>query len=73
MNNEFAVLSHFLESLGPEVSGHSSSPLTPEQIERIHLFVAGKLSPEDRAELLPGILENEKAIRELVRTLQAQG
>ena len=73
MNNEIALLSQFLDSLGPEVSGHSSSALTPDQIERIQLFAAGKLSPEDRAELLPGILENEKALRELVQTLQVQG
>jgi hypothetical protein len=72
MNNEIAILTQFLESLGPEVSGHSSSPLTQEQIEKINLFAAGKLNAEDRAALLPGILENEKALHELVQTLQSQ-
>jgi hypothetical protein len=72
MNNEIALLSQFLENLGPEVSGHSSSPLTPDQIERIQLFAAGKLSPTEREALLPSILENERAIHELVQTLQAQ-
>ena len=72
MNNEIAILTQFLESLGPEVSGHSSSPLTQEQIEKINLFAAGKLNAEDRAALLPGILENEKALHELVQTMQSQ-
>ncbi|HQZ26994.1 MAG: hypothetical protein KA250_02480 [Verrucomicrobiales bacterium] len=72
MNNEIAILTQFLESLGPEASGRSSSPLTQEQIEKITLFASGKLNAEGRAELLPGILGNEKALHELVQTLQAQ-
>ncbi len=57
MNNEIALLAQFLESLGPEVSGHSASPLTDEQLERIRLFASGKLGPNERQELLPSILE----------------
>ncbi|HQW30270.1 MAG: hypothetical protein KA152_02905 [Verrucomicrobiales bacterium] len=72
MNNEIVIITQFLESLGPEVSGHSSFPLTKEQIERIHLFAAGKLSAAERESLLPGILGNEKALHELVQRLQAQ-
>ncbi len=72
MNNEISLLTQFLDSLGPEVSGHSSSPLSPEQIEKIQLFAAGKLSPADREALLPSILENERAIHELVQTLKAE-
>ncbi len=72
MNNEIALLTQFLESLGPEVSGHSSSsPLDPDEIARIQLFAAGKLSAAERDALLPGILENEVALRELVSALQA--
>ncbi len=71
MNNEIALLTQFLESLGPEVSGHSSAPLDPDDIARIQLFAAGKLSAADRDALLPGILENEVALRELVSALQA--
>lgn len=71
MNNEIALLTQFLESLGPEVSGHSSAPLDREQIAKIQLFAAGKLSAADREALLPKILDNEHAIRELVSTLQA--
>lgn len=71
MNNEIALLTQFLENLGPEVSGHSSSPLEPDQITQIQLFAAGKLSAADRDALLPSILENERAIHELVLTLQA--
>ena len=72
MNNEIAIITQFLESLGPEVSGHSSSPLTSEQIERIQLFAAGKLSAAERESLLPSILGNEKALHQLVQTLQRQ-
>jgi hypothetical protein len=72
MNNEISLLTQFLDSLGPEVSGHASSPLSPEQIEKIQLFAAGKLSPADREALLPSILENERAIHELVQTLKAE-
>lgn len=72
MNNEIAILSQFLEILGPEVSGHSSTPLSDDQIEKIHLFVAGKLGVAEREALLPSILENERALHELVETLQAQ-
>jgi hypothetical protein len=72
MNNEIALLAQFLESLGPEVSGHSASPLTEEQLERIRLFASGKLGPMERQELLPSILENETALHTLVKTLQSQ-
>lgn len=70
MNNEIALLAQFLESLGPEVSGHSASPLTPEQIEKIQQFASGKLGPAERQQLLPSILENETALHTLVRTLE---
>ncbi len=72
MNDDFSVLAKFLESLGPEVSGHSSSPLTDEQLVRIGQFAEGKLSAEDRESLLPEILGNEKALHELVQRLQGQ-
>lgn len=72
MNNEIALLSQFLESLGPEVSGHSAVPLSQEQIERIREFASGKLGPAERQALLPSILENETALHALVKTLQAQ-
>ncbi len=72
MNNEIAILSQFLENLGPEVSGHSSTPLSAEQVEQIQLFAAGKLGVAERDLLLPSILENEKALHELVETLQGQ-
>ena len=72
MNNEIALLAQFLESLGPEVSGHSASPLSVEQAERIRLFASGKLGPAERQELLPSILENETALHTLVKTLQSQ-
>ncbi|MBU6178410.1 MAG: hypothetical protein KGR69_02040 [Verrucomicrobia bacterium] len=72
MNNEIALLAQFLESLGPEVSGHSASPLTEEQLERIRLFALGKLGPLERLELLPGIVDNETALHALVKTLQSQ-
>lgn len=72
MNNEISVLAQFLESLGPEVSGHSSVPLTDDQIEQIRQFADGQLDADAREALLPQILENEKALHELVSRLQKQ-
>lgn len=72
MNNEIALLAQFLESLGPEVSGHSASPLTEEQAEKIRLFASGKLGPAERQALLPSILENETALHALVKTLEGR-
>jgi hypothetical protein len=72
MNNEIALLAQFLETLGPEVSGHSASPLSAEQIERIRELASGKLGPSERQALLPSLLENETALSTLVKALQAQ-
>ncbi len=72
MNNEIALLAQFLETLGAEVSGHSASPLSAEQIERIREFASGKLGPSERQALLPSLLENETALSTLVKALQAQ-
>lgn len=72
MNNEIALLAQFLESLGPEVSGHSASPLTEEQAEKIRLFASGKLGPAERQALLPSILENETALHALVKSLEGR-
>jgi hypothetical protein len=71
MNNEIALLAQFLESLGPEVSGHSASPLSDEEKAQIQLFAQGKLGPAERQALLPSILENETALHALVKSLQA--
>lgn len=71
MNNDFSILAQFLENLGPEVSGHSSNPLSETQIEMIQKFAQGQLSDEDRENLLPEILGNETALHELVNKLQA--
>ncbi len=70
MQNEFALLSQFLQNLEPEVSGHSASPLTAEEIEKIRMFAAGRLGEKERALLLPGILENETALKTLLQSLK---
>ena len=73
MNNDFALLNQFLESLGPEVAGHSSNePLTDEQSEMISRFAGGSLSEKDRESLLPSLLENENALRALVEAIRAR-
>lgn len=72
MKDDFSILSQFLDSLGPEVSGRSSSPLTDEQANLIRLFAAGDLGEEARDTLLPELLGNETALRELVSHLQAR-
>tara|TARA_B110000305_G_C19419459_1_gene630021 strand:+ start:1767 stop:1988 length:222 start_codon:yes stop_codon:yes gene_type:complete len=73
MNNDFSILAQFLDNLGPEVSGHSSTTLTPAELEQIQLFAAGKLDEAKRDEILPSILGNEKALHQLVEQLRAQG
>lgn len=70
MKNEVSILSQFLDSLGPEVSGRSSEPLTEEQIKQIQSFAEGNLSEEARESLLPEILDNERALHELVCRLK---
>lgn len=72
MNNDFSILAQFLETLGPEVSGHSSATLTPDQLVRIQRFAEGKLSASERDMLLPEIVNNDKAIHELVQALKAR-
>jgi hypothetical protein len=72
MNDDFVVLAQFLESLGPEVSGHASSTLTEEQSLLLNKFAEGRLTDEERDALLPEILGNEKALHELVKNLQSQ-
>lgn len=72
MNNDISVIAQFLESLGPEVSGHSASPLSDDQISLIKQFAEGKLDAVSRDELLPEILGNEKALHELVAKLKAE-
>lgn len=74
MNNEFSILAQFLENLGPEVSGRNgnSAALTDDQINQIKKFAAGELSAEQRDALLPDILENDKALHELVQALQSK-
>lgn len=72
MNNEISIVAQFLESLGPEVSGHSAAPLSEEQIQQIRQFADGKLDAEARSEILPELLSNEQALHELVTSLRAQ-
>ncbi len=73
MKNDFALLSQFLDTLGPEVAGHSSSePLTDEQTQQISEFASGKLTDQQREALLPSLLENENAIQALVDAIRAQ-
>lgn len=73
MDNEFAVLAQFLGSLGPEVSGRSSSPLNEEQMATIQQFVEGKLGAAERESFVSGIIDNDTAIHELVQKIKAIG
>jgi len=72
MENEFAILSQFLSQVGPEVSARSGLPVTDAQRQLIERFANGDLTSEEREQLLPDILENEKALRELVQAIQSQ-
>lgn len=72
MKNDFEILAQFLENMSPEVSGRSGMNLSPEQEELIRKFADGTLNAEAREELMPALLENEKALRELVHVIQSQ-
>ncbi|MEO0415847.1 MAG: hypothetical protein AAF226_12950, partial [Verrucomicrobiota bacterium] len=68
----FSLLNEFLQQLSPEVVGHSDSPLTAEDQALISQFAQGELSESDREKLMPRILENEKALRNLVDAIQSR-
>ena len=73
MKNDFALLSQFLENLGPEVAGRSvQEPLTDDQSRLIGKFANGELADDERESLLPSLLENETALRALVQAIRAQ-
>ena len=73
MNNDFALLTQFLENLGPEVAGHSSNePITDEQTQLISDFASGNLSANDRESLLPALLENENALQALIEAIRSR-
>ncbi len=72
MNNDFAVLAQFLENMSPEVSGRSGMNLSPEQAELIQKFAGGNLDAAAREDLMPALIENEKALRELVNAIESQ-
>ena len=73
MENEFALLSQFLEELGPEVLGHAANlPVTEDQLEQITKFAAGTLSAQEREELLPTLIENEQALHDLVQAIKSR-
>ncbi len=72
MENEFALLSQFLEEMNPEVMGHSSAPVTEEEREVINRFAAGGLNAEERAAILPTLIENEQALHDLVQAIKSR-
>ncbi len=72
MENEFALLCQFLEEMSPEVTGHNSRPVTPEQHEKINRFAAGSLNAKERESLLPTLIENEQALHDLVQAIKSR-
>lgn len=73
MKNDFALLSQFLENLGPEVAARSvQEPLTDDQTLMIGKFANGELADSERESLLPALLENENALQALVQAIRAQ-
>ncbi|MEM7699184.1 MAG: hypothetical protein AAF236_12355 [Verrucomicrobiota bacterium] len=72
MKNEISLLTQFLENLEPEVAGRSGHPVTDDQRALITKFASGDLDAESRDALLPELLENEQAIRELVTQLESR-
>jgi len=72
MDNDFLLLAKFLENVEPEVSARSGQPVTDEQRALIERFATGELGASERERILPDLLENEKALRELVQVIRAQ-
>ena len=72
MENEFALLSQFLEEMSPEVMGHNNLPVTDEQLELINKFAAGGLNAKEREALLPTLIENEQALHDLVQAIKSR-
>ncbi|MCB1237388.1 MAG: hypothetical protein KDM91_20150 [Verrucomicrobiae bacterium] len=69
MNNEFEILSAFLESFEPEVSGRSAEPVSDADRDKIERFARGELGADERAAVAPMLAANENAMRVLLRAL----
>ncbi|NNE92492.1 MAG: hypothetical protein HKN23_12665 [Verrucomicrobiales bacterium] len=66
-DNEFELLSAFLQSVEPEVSGHSAGPVSDKEKSLISQFAKGELGDEEtRATIVSTLLENERALQMLV-------
>ena len=72
MENEFALLSQFLEEMGPEVIGHESLPVTDDELKLINKFAAGSLNSKEREQLLPILIKNEQALHDLVQAIKGR-
>jgi hypothetical protein len=72
MDNDFEILSAFLDSVEPEVSGRSAAPVSDVDRERIQQFARGELSDSDREALLPSLASNETALQLLVEAVGRQ-
>ena len=72
MDNDFEILSNFLDSVEPEVSGRSAAPVSDADRSRIEQFARGQLSDSERDALLPSLAENETALQLLVEALGRQ-
>lgn len=69
MENEFEILSNFLDSLGPEVSGHSAGPVSNEERELIERFAQGNLNDAERASIVSTLVQNETALQMLIESV----
>ncbi len=69
MENDFEILSAFLDSLGPEVSGHSAGPVSDEERALIERFAQGNLSESERASIVSTLVQNETALQMLVESV----
>lgn len=72
MENEFALLSQFLEEMGPEVLGHESLPVSDKELDLIKKFASGGLTNKERETLLPTLIENEQALHDLVSAIKSR-
>ncbi len=63
-DNEFELLTSFLQNMEPEVTGHAAAPVSADEKELIAKFAKGELGDEDsRAALISTLVQNETALQ----------
>ena len=70
MDPQFQTIHQFLEAFAPEVTGHSSSDITPTLEQDLQGFASGELEESRLNEVSRDLLSNEKAMERLASLLK---